>query len=78
MKNVFKKAISLIEQDDWHGAHDIVNNEPCELGSLLHGYLHRIEGDMSNARYWYRRAGQPMLDNTSDQELARIKHLIGC
>ncbi|MGJ8679538.1 hypothetical protein [Paraglaciecola sp.] len=76
MKNIFLRAIELIEEDNWHAAHELVQDEPCQFGSLLHGYLHRIEGDLSNARYWYRRANQPTLENSLEDELARIKQLV--
>ncbi len=45
---------------DWNRAHDLVQageGEPrCDW---VHAYLHRMEGDLSNAAYWYRRAGKP-------------------
>ncbi|MCF2948056.1 hypothetical protein L0668_08060 [Paraglaciecola aquimarina] len=76
MTDVFLRAVALIEQDDWDGAHELVQHEPCMFGSLLHGFLHRIEGDLSNAAYWYRRANQPWLENSNEEELARIKQLL--
>ena len=76
MKDVFLKAVALIEQNEWDAAHELVQDEPGVFGALLHGYLHRIEGDMGNASYWYRRAKQPMLANSLDEELARIKQLL--
>ena len=76
MKDVFLQAVALIEEDNWDAAHNLVQDEPCIFGSLLHGYLHRIEGDMGNASYWYRRANQPMLANSLEEELARIKQLL--
>ena len=76
MQDIYLQAIEFIEQDNWDAAHELVQHEPGMFGSLLHGYLHRIEGDMSNASYWYRRAKQPMLANSLDEELARIKQLL--
>jgi hypothetical protein len=42
--------------DDWDKAHDIVMNEGGAECAWVHAYLHRVEGDRHNARYWYRRA----------------------
>ena len=53
-------ALWLDGKEDWHGAHDALQNQPDGNGSAwVHAYLHRKEGDPSNARYWYRRANQP-------------------
>ena len=42
--------------DDWNKAHKIVMNEDDADCAWVHAYLHRVEGDLDNARYWYRRA----------------------
>jgi hypothetical protein len=38
----------------------------------VHAYLHRVEGDLSNADYWYRRAGKPAASDALDAEWQRI------
>ena len=38
----------------------------------VHAYLHRVEGDLANAGYWYRQAGQPVAKDTLDAEWERI------
>jgi hypothetical protein len=43
---------------DWDRAHSIVQDIETAEASLVHAYLHRREGDESNAGYWYRRAGR--------------------
>ncbi len=43
---------------DWDKAHQIVQNIETTQASAIHAYLHRKEGDESNARYWYGRAGR--------------------
>lgn len=45
-------------QDDWDSAHDIAQDLHTNEGSWIHAYLHRKEGDIFNARYWYSRAGK--------------------
>ena len=44
---------------DWEAAHEIAQELPTSWGSWMHAYLHRKEGDLWNAGYWYRRAGKP-------------------
>jgi hypothetical protein len=47
-------------KDEWDKAHAIVMNEDNDQDSAwVHAYLHRVEGDLSNARYWYRQADRP-------------------
>jgi hypothetical protein len=42
--------------DKWDKAHTIVMNEEGADCAWVHAYLHRLEGDDDNARYWYRQA----------------------
>jgi hypothetical protein len=45
---------------NWNAAHAIAQDIDDRTGSWIHAYLHRKEGDLGNAGYWYRRAGQPV------------------
>ncbi len=45
---------------DWNRAHEIVQAQEGPEADWVHAYLHRKEGDLSNASYWYRRAGKPV------------------
>jgi hypothetical protein len=45
--------------DGWHAAHALAQDDPSAEGSWVHAYLHRVEGDLANAGYWYRQAGHP-------------------
>jgi hypothetical protein len=45
---------------DWNTAHECAQNQNDEEGAWVHAYLHRKEGDLGNAGYWYRQAGKPM------------------
>jgi hypothetical protein len=44
---------------DWTKAHELAQEQDDATGAWVHAYLHRVEGDQSNAGYWYRRAGKP-------------------
>jgi hypothetical protein len=46
-------------KDDWDKAHAIVMDDESGAGAWVHAYLHRMEGDLDNAGYWYRRAAKP-------------------
>ena len=50
------RAVALLEAGDWSAAHEIVQAKRSDLAAWLHGIVHTLEGDLENARYWYRRA----------------------
>ena len=55
-----ERAVELLERGDWQGAHEIVQkDEQSRLSCWAHGIVHMLEGDTSNARYWYRQAKRP-------------------
>ena len=49
-------AIRHLKKGDWQKAHGIVQSDESEHGCWAHGIVHMLEGDVGNARYWYRRA----------------------
>ena len=49
-----------------------MQDEPTREAAWVHAYLHRVEGDLGNAGYWYRRARQPAASDSLDAEWARI------
>ena len=53
-------ALWLTKKGRWDDAHDVSQGIDTPLGALIHAHLHRIEGDLGNAGYWYRRAGRPI------------------
>ncbi len=57
---------------DWDAAHRVAQDIDDETGSWIHAYLHRKEGDISNAGYWYRRAGRPAAHGSLDEEWRTI------
>lgn len=57
--SVLIRAIELAVAGDWQAAHAIVDPlEDDQTACWIHGCLHKIEGDETNARYWYRRSRQ--------------------
>ena len=51
-------ALWHAERGDWDQAHRIVMDAKGAGAAWVHAYLHRQEGDLDNARYWYGRAGR--------------------
>ena len=49
-------AIWYILKDNWDMAHETVQILNTEIAYRVHAYLHRVEGDLGNAGYWYCRA----------------------
>jgi hypothetical protein len=51
-------ALWWAAKGDWERAHALVMDESGKHCAWIHAYLHRVEGDLGNARYWYGRAGK--------------------
>jgi len=49
------RALDFLAAGEWQRAHEIVQEDKSELAAWLHGIVHTLEGDLDNARYWYRR-----------------------
>ena len=65
-------ALWWAAKGDWEKAHKLVQDDESADAAWVHAYLHRLEGDLSNAGYWYRRAGQPVAKDELDAEWERI------
>ena len=52
------RALWLDGKGDWDGAHEAAQADSSPEGAWVHAYLHRKEGDLGNAGYWYRLAGR--------------------
>jgi len=62
------RAVWLARKGDWDGAHRLASDIDDAMGSRIHAHLHRVEGDPSNAGYWYRRAGVAPFEGSIDAE----------
>ncbi len=63
---------------DWGRAHGCAQEQDDKDGAAVHAYLHRKEGDLSNARYWYARARRPEFKGGLDAEWrALVAELLG-
>ena len=52
----------------WDAAHGVAQDIDGPDGAWIHAYLHRKEGDASNAAYWYRRAAKPVASTSLEAE----------
>ena len=59
-------------REQWDKAHQLVMDEGGKDCAWVHAYLHRVEGDAENARYWYRQAGKPATSGPLPTEWAAI------
>jgi hypothetical protein len=61
-------ALWWAAKGDWDRAHGIVQDDAGRDAAWVHAYLHRVEGDLDNAGYWYRRARREMADGPLAKE----------
>ena len=65
-------ALWWAAKGEWDQAHSIVQEEDSTDAAWVHAYLHRVEGDLGNASYWYRKAGQPVAMDSLEADWERI------
>jgi G3E family GTPase len=67
--NPVLEALWHVRKGDWARAHSIVQeHEGDRAYAVVHAHLHRIEGDLANASYWYSRAGRKAADGALEEE----------
>lgn len=66
------EALWYERRGDWTRAHEITQDLPGRDAAWVHAYLHRREGDLWNAGYWYRQANRPVENGALDEEWRTI------
>jgi hypothetical protein len=66
------RALCFEAGGDWETAHQIAQSDGSRDAAWIHAYLHRREGDLANAAYWYRRAGRPVERGGLEEEWRTI------
>ena len=66
------RALWHAGRGEWALAHATVQDETDPESAWVHAHLHRQEGDLANAAYWYRRAARPEARGTIQDEWAAI------
>lgn len=74
-----QEAVERALAGDWQAAHRIVQQyEADPSAAWIHAVVHRMEGDLGNARYWYGRCGRALREAVSTQaELREIRSALG-
>jgi hypothetical protein len=70
--SVYLKALWYDAKGDWGNAHTIIQDVPDKNASWIHAYLHRKEGDINNADYWYYQAGRKRPNISLNEEWEEI------
>ena len=71
------RALWLDGKGDWTAAHAVAQDIATVDGARIHAYLHRKEGDLENAGYWYRRAGRrPIRDSLEEEWTSLVRDLL--
>ena len=70
--SVSLQALWWAGKNNWDKAHKLVMGDDSAEAAWVHAYLHRVEGDLPNARYWYRQATREPATNALDVEWAAI------
>ena len=65
-------ALWYAKKNNWDLAHNIVQDINTDTASWIHAYLHRVEGDLGNANYWYNRAEKKSSTESLETELNNI------
>jgi len=73
-----RRAVEVALTGDWQAAHLIAQKyEDDDVASWIHAVFHRMEGDLANAGYWYRRLQRPLREDVSTaDELREIEALL--
>lgn len=67
-----QRALWEDAKGNWSRAHELVQDDASTEAEWVHAYLHRKEGDLGNASYWYNRCGRPVCTDALEKEWERI------
>ena len=70
--SIYLSALWYDAKHDWDKAHELIQDVHDAKAAWIHAYLHRKEGDSSNAGYWYSKAGKTMPGHSLDKEWEEI------
>ncbi len=71
-------ALWWAKKGEWDKAHRLVQDETGADAAWVHAYLHRVEGDLGNAQYWYRQARKPETSGDLEAEWTAMVEALLC
>lgn len=74
--SIYLQAMWYDAKGNWYKAHNMVDSLSDATACQVHAYLHRKEGDIWNADYWYRKAGKTRPDISLQQEWMMIVKIL--
>jgi hypothetical protein len=78
MSDRLLEVVELLAAGKWKPAHEIVQKDESSLAAWLHGIVHTLEGDLDNARYWYRKTDRVFRGPEAVQEeIAAARTMLG-
>jgi len=75
MEDYHLEALAFAKAGQWDDSHNIIQKHGDAFSCRIHAYLHRVEGDLSNARYWYKRADVEEATGSVDEELVELLNM---
>ena len=70
--SVYLEALWYDRKGSWDKAHQLADDTGDKKAFWIHAYLHRKEGDISNADYWYNKAGRKRPSVSLDEEWEQL------
>ncbi len=71
-----EKALWHVHKGNWDKAHTIVQFILSKNAAWIHGFIHRVEGDLPNARFWYSIAGKLVPTSSFEEEICQLDETI--
>lgn len=66
--DIYIEALQLEKNGDWDASHRLIQQYNTDEACWIHAYLHRVEGDLGNASYWYSHARKPIRKGSLEEE----------
>jgi len=76
-KEILLKALDLEKDGHWDQSHRLIQSYYSMEACWIHAYLHRVEGDLGNAGYWYGQAGKMMPRHDLKKEWEELYQYMG-
>lgn len=66
--DIYLQSLWEDAKGNWDKSHQLIQDLPDKTAAWIHAYLHRKEGDIWNADYWYNRAGRKRPGKSLEEE----------